>query len=109
MQALRALFWRRWTREYLPSLTKRPCWRKEQPNLTVGELVLLEDEDLKRGKWPLGRVEKVMPGPDAVVRVADIRTRTGVYTRPVSKVIRLEDSYDVPQGGEDVAVKDHST
>ena len=96
VQALRAMFWTRWTKEYLPSLTKRPCWRKGIPNLTVGELVLVVDEDLKRGKWPLARVTRVMPGADGVVRVAEVKTKSGVYTRPMTKLIRLEDA-DVPQ------------
>ena len=96
VQALRSMFWTRWTKEYLPSLTKRPCWRKDIPNLTVGELVLVVDEDLKRGKWPLARVTRVMPGADGVVRVAEVKTKSGVYTRPTNKLIRLEDA-DVPQ------------
>ena len=45
VQALRAMFWSRWTKEYLPSLTKRACWRTQQPNFKAGELVLLEDDD----------------------------------------------------------------
>ena len=93
------MFWTRWTKEYLPSLTKRPCWRKDIPNVTVGELVLVVDDDLKRGKWPLARVTNVMPGVDGVVRVAEVKTKSGVYTRPITKLIRLEDA-DVPQRGE---------
>ena len=103
VQALRAQFWSRWTKEYLPTLTKRTCWRKDVPNMKVGELVLVQDDDIKRGKWPLARVIRVMPGRDGIVRVAEIKTRSGVYTRPTSKLLRLEDTVgDVPQGGEDV-------
>ena len=100
VQALQHHFWSRWTKEYLPTLTKRAKWRTRQPNLRVGELVLVKDDNLKRGKWPLGRIQKVALGKDGVVRVADVRTSTGVYVRPASAILRLED--DVPQGGEDV-------
>ena len=71
--------------------------------MKVGELVIVQDDDIKRGKWPLARVIRVMPGRDGIVRVAEIKTRSGVYTRPISKLLRLEDTVgDVPQGGEDV-------
>ena len=105
VQALRTIFWSRWTKEYLPSLTKRARWRNNIPNYNVGELVLVQDDDLKRGKWPLGRIVKVKPGQDDVVRVVTVRTKTGTYTRPVTKLLRLENDHpNVPQWGEDVAV-----
>ena len=66
-----------------------------------GELVLLKEDDVKRGLWPLARITKVMPGKDGVTRVAEVRTKTGVYTRPVTKLYQLEDN-DIRQGGEDV-------
>ena len=71
--------------------------------MKVGELVLVQDDDIKRGKCPLARVIGVMSGRDGIVRFAEINTRSGVYTRPISKLLRLEDTVgDVPQGGEDV-------
>ena len=69
--------------------------------LQEGDLVLLQEDDVKRRSWPLARVTKVMPGKDGVIRVAEVRTKTGVYTRPVTRLYRLEDS-DVRQGGEHV-------
>ena len=61
-------------------------------NLVVGELVLIQDDDLKRGKWPLGRIVNVMPSTDGVVRVAEVRTANGTYTRPAAKLYKLEDN-----------------
>ena len=68
----------------------------------VGELVLVCDEDhAKRGKWPLARITKVLPGRDNVVRTVEIKTRDGEYTRPVSSLYRLEDDHDdIRQGAE---------
>ena len=92
VQALQATFWSRWVKEYLPTLTKRPCWRDQKPNYRVGELVLVQDEDSKRGKWPLGRIIKVMPGRDGVVRTIEVKTTTGTYSRPAAKIFKLEDT-----------------
>ena len=96
VQALTRTFWSRWIKEYLPSLTKRTCWKEKIPNLVVGELVLLEDDDLKRRKWPLGRIVSVSPSADRVVRVAEVRTSNGIYTRPASKLYKLEDTSNEP-------------
>ena len=57
----------------------------------MGNLVIVGEEGVKRGKWPLGRVTSTAPGKDGVVRVAEIKTKDGVYTRPVSKLYQLED------------------
>ena len=95
VQGIRAAFWERWQKEYLPTLTKRSRWRKQARNFKVGELVLTrEDEHAKRGKWPLARITKVMPSRDNVVRVVEVRTKDGDYTRPVSNLYKLEDNLD---------------
>ena len=96
IQALSILFWERWLKEYLPELTRRGKWRGHIPNYAVGELVLLSD-DAKKGKWCLGRVTRTMPGDDGIVRVVELRTASGVYTRPVAKLFRLEDNSDACQ------------
>ena len=49
VQALSTVIWNRWRREYLPNLTKRSCWNIPIPNYKVGELVLLRDNDNRRG------------------------------------------------------------
>ena len=94
VQALGGIFWQRWKQEYLPTLTKRPKGTDHVPNLKVDDLVLVSDTETKRRKWPLGRITRVMPGEDGVVRVAEVKTKDGVYTRPVVKLYRLEDDLE---------------
>ena len=53
-------------------------------------MAYIDDNDLSR-KWNLGRISKVMPSSDGVVRVVEIRTKSGLYTRPVVKLYRLEE------------------
>jgi len=66
-------FWKRWLREWLPFLSPRKKWGKEKPDLGVGDLVLILSTDTTRGKWPLGRIVQVFPGPDGHVCTADVK------------------------------------
>jgi hypothetical protein len=106
VQALRSLFWSRWIAEYLPSLNKRQGALEKRTNLEVGQLVLIQDDDMKRSKWPLARITKTMPGADGVVRVVEVVNKNGTYTRPVSKVYLLED--DVIKEGVNTVVMESS-
>ena len=38
------VFWRRWTREYLPILQQRSKWSEKRRNLEVGNVVLLVND-----------------------------------------------------------------
>ncbi|KAK4037762.1 hypothetical protein OUZ56_029791 [Daphnia magna] len=50
-----------------------------------------------RGHWPIGRVTRVIPSPDGVVRSVYVKTPTGEYYHPVSKLCLLEsDVTDAP-------------
>ena len=49
MQLLTEHFWSRWLKEYLPILTRRVKWQSDCPNVKVGELVLLQDDTIRRG------------------------------------------------------------
>ena len=105
VQALSMQFWNRWRREYLPKLTVRNRWRQHTPNIRVGQLVLLMDEETHKKQWKLARVADVFPGRDGVVRTIEVKTKDGLYTRPATKVCVLEDDeVKMPQGGENVVV-----
>ena len=91
VQYLSNVFWRRWTREYLPSLQQRQRWNKQQLNLAVNDIVLLLDENLPRSVWPLGRVLEVYHNRrDGLVRSAKVKTRTSELVRPIDKIVLLE-------------------
>ena len=53
------------------------------------DLVLFQEESIVPTKWPLARVVKIHPGRDGLVRVATVMTKTGLYTRPVTKLALL--------------------
>ena len=52
------IFWRRWTREYLPLLRSRTKWTAPQRTVAEGDVVLLIDYTQPHGEWQLGRVVK---------------------------------------------------
>lgn len=100
--ALADHFWRRWLREYLPTLVPRGEPQSDVRPLQVGDVVLVVDSTLPRNTWPMGRVERTHPGPDGGVRIVEVRTRTGVFRRPVSKlvVVLRKEATQAALGGE---------
>ena len=90
LQRLLNHYWRRWKQEYLYQLTVRNKWQKETAPIHVGDIVLVSEDNVSRGKWPLGRVEKVHLGKDGLVRTATVRVQKSILTRPVQRLHRLE-------------------
>ncbi|KAK3715636.1 hypothetical protein QZH41_008075 [Actinostola sp. cb2023] len=80
-QHIANVFWRRWTREYLPALLERKKWNLLKRDLKVGDLVLLADETYPRGQWPLAKVVEVTTGRDGHVRTVKVKTSSTVATR----------------------------
>jgi hypothetical protein len=89
-QRLADMFWKRWVAEYLPTLTRRTKWQKNEKSVSVDSLVLVVDGNLPRGLWLRGRVIKTYPGEDGVIRVAEVKTNLGVLKRPVVKLCVLK-------------------
>ena len=82
--------WNRWKREYLTALREThnnnvcgTVWPK------LGELVLIHDEG-PRTKWKLGKIIRLYPGRDEVVRVVQLKTSLGLLNRTVVKLYPLE-------------------
>ena len=92
VQTLADHYWKRFRKKYLPTITKRGKWRECERDIKVGDLVLLIEQNIPRGSWPLARVLRVYPGKDELVRVADIRTKSTVLTRPITKLCLLEET-----------------
>ncbi|XP_053685846.1 uncharacterized protein LOC128735386 [Sabethes cyaneus] len=81
--------WRRWVREYLPTITRRTKWFQDVAPIKVGDLVLVVDENV-RNRWLRGRVVRAFPGKDGVIRRAEVRTSGGLLKRPATKLALLD-------------------
>ena len=90
VQYLSDVFWRRWLKEYIPSLQERQKWWKPKRNLQPGDLVLMCCENTPRYQWPLALITAVYPGEDGKVRSVQIKTQTGLFDRPINKMCLLE-------------------
>ena len=71
-------FWSRWTSEYLLELhnshrSKHPSHR---PKISVGVVVLVAEDGVKKGQWNLALVERLMEGSDSKVRGAVLKITT---------------------------------
>ncbi|KAL9969332.1 hypothetical protein ACROYT_G021532 [Oculina patagonica] len=76
------------------SLTVRPKWLRGSRDVVEGDLVLVMTDNLPRGRWPFARVTRVVRGNDGRVRSAEVKTKAGVYVRPVTKLCLLEEVSD---------------
>ena len=89
VQHIAEIFWLRWAVEYLHSSQDRNKWTREQPNLEIGDLVVIRNDGLPPTKWSLGRVIKCYPGEDGLVRSVRIKTATSEFEQLIVKLCLL--------------------
>ena len=94
LQFLADHHWKRWVREYVPTLQRRPQLVNSRRNAQIGDLVLLTEDKVVRNRWPMGRVVEVFTGQDGGVRSARVKTTGGVFHRPISNICLLEEVRD---------------
>ena len=92
---LRIHFWKRWRREYLTDLREHHRGKKESQNkVSIGDVVLVHEDNTKRSNWKMGKVLEQIVGKDGVVRGAKLRLITKgkpfIVNRAVQKLYPLE-------------------
>ena len=83
-------FLSRWKGEYL--ISHREYHQKsgvDVRKVKEGDIVQIHDNS-KRIRWKLGVVQSIIEGKDGAVRVAMVRTNSGITNRPVTKLYPLE-------------------
>ena len=66
-------FWEKWPRNYFPSLLIQQKWHHTKRNVVVGDRVIIQDNNMNRGKWKLGKITKINIGIDNIVRRVEIQ------------------------------------
>ena len=77
---LKNKFWSRLVKELTPTLRKCDKWRGKRPEIQVGDVVVILDEESYRDhqRYPLGRVLEIKPsGADGIPRSALIKVAKG--------------------------------
>lgn len=82
-------FWNRWNEEYLLTMQCRRKWFRAKPNLEIGDLVLISNENQPPAMWAMGRIISVSVGQDGLTRSCRVRTATTQLDRPVQKLCLL--------------------
>ena len=84
-------FTKRWRNEYLLDLKEVTTTKvgKDQPHISVGDMVILKNENTKRCFWKTCKVIELIPGRDNVVRAAKIRVPTEKGTTILFHPLRL--------------------
>lgn len=98
LQRLIDHFWNRWSKEYLLELRESHRYASGETALkgiTVGEMVVIHDENHRRGSWKMGRVERLIESKDhenraAIVRVSSGEGKPRTLRRPINKLYPLE-------------------
>ena len=100
-----AHFWKQWRNEYLAGLREyhRDKFNGEKRIVSIGDVVTVYEDSVKRGGWKTAIVEGLVVGRDEVVRGAKIRVITKGkpthMTRPVQKLYPLEIRSATKQAG----------
>ena len=76
--------------DYLTTLQHRPKWQDNKQQHAVNDIVIIKEDNTPPMLCPLARITKIFDGNDKIVRVVQVRTQTGLYIRPVSRLVPLE-------------------
>lgn len=94
-------FWDRWRAEYLREQNRQASRNPRAVQLKVDQLVILQDQFLPPCRWPIARIVELHPGSDGIQRVATIRTASGTFKRPISKLCPLPSAEDDNEEGDE--------
>ena len=97
-------FWKRWRNEYLIELRNAHRYPNQNDTIrtvSVGDVVVVHEEDQPRGKWRVGKILDLIVGSDGCTRGAlvQVRSKGGKCTklrRPVQRLYPLEIQCEVP-------------
>ena len=76
--------WHIFQKEYIPMHLARTEWFKKSKNEpNEGDLVWIVEQQIFTDKFHLRRTEKLNYSDDGIGRSAEVKTKTGVYKRPI--------------------------
>ena len=89
--------WKQWNAEYLRSLREHHNMKHNvnKMKISIGDVVLIKNEDRYRKKWKIGIVDKLNNGRDDVIRAAQLRSGKSFIQLPIQHLYPLELNCDI--------------
>lgn len=78
IQSIVDSFWKRWQRDFFPSLIIRQKWHVQKRNVCMGDIVLIKDCGAIRGTWKLGKIVKLHDNADKLIRNVDVQYKCNI-------------------------------
>ena len=72
-QKIANMYWNRWLKEYIPTLTPRSKWTRQTRNFRIGDLVIKKSKYIPWNHWPLGRVIETFVGSDDIICSVEVK------------------------------------
>ena len=105
IQSIANTFWKKMTKEFFPLLIVRQKWHVQKRNVTVGDVVVVQDSNTVQGEWRIACVSDVFPDDKNVVCNCEVQfkrklpgnnftTNFITLSRPVQRLIVLVPSQD---------------
>ena len=69
-------FWTRWKKKFLRTLQERRKWGGQQRNISIGDVVLIKEDNSPRNSWQLGLAIETIPSNDGLVRKVKVSVGT---------------------------------
>ena len=82
-------FWTIWRQSYIRELPHAPM-AKARRSLKLDDVVIIREDNCPKLYWPLGRVTKLIPSKDKLIRTVEVKTRKGLFVRPIQRLHLLE-------------------
>lgn len=79
-------FWKSWSKEYVDLLQVRQKWQEKKPNINIGSIVVISEDNLPPCRWSLGRVVATYPAKDGLIRVVDVKCGDTILKRPIHRL-----------------------
>ena len=92
VQYLSNQFWLRWKSEYLLTLQNRSKWQSRKSDFNVDDVVLVNETNPLRNDWGMAIVTCVKRSDDGLVRSVTVKSKDGVFERPIHKLVLLINS-----------------
>nr|CAD2192883.1 unnamed protein product [Meloidogyne enterolobii] len=88
-------FWQKWEKEYLNKLKERADKHnqklyKKNYLPEIGEIVLIQNKQLPRQAWNLGKIVELIKSKDGLIRIAKVRVKGKIITRAIALLYPME-------------------